>query len=256
MPSTPDDDRFRQRHQVPRRVELSDHDLPAEKCEIGHELVRIDGRLDGQQQVRTAYLVGNGCSPGHSTSRSRSGRIYSVVFAAARAPRRLLGGAVDRGRRWRCSHRSNKHPNSGRPRAVAMPEGNLGRLPELRVPSRCAPLVADQRSGGRETRPGHLRGGVRGHSRGINCHLEAAALQLPRRSQPRRPASEHGGLAVVVLQRQVCRHCTATPRQRPARAAESVVIDDCLLVEFFPLQDETGIAMWSQTDGGSNHALL
>jgi hypothetical protein len=37
--------------------------------------------------------------------------------------------------------------------------------------------------------------------------------------------------------------------------AEPAVMDDGLLVEFLVLQDETGIAMGPQTDGGSNHAL-
>src|SRR5436190_14734436 len=49
-PRAIDHDRFGERHQIPRRIELANDDVAAEQQEVPNERIEIDGRLDAYRR--------------------------------------------------------------------------------------------------------------------------------------------------------------------------------------------------------------
>jgi hypothetical protein len=56
-------------------------------------------------------------------------------------------------------------------------------------------------------------------------------------------------------QRHVGGHRTGAPGERHTRAAMAVVVNDGLCVELVGSQDEAGITMRAEADGGPNDAI-
>ena len=176
--------------------------------------------------MRTAYLVGNGCSPGPRTSRLRFGRRCAGSRSPSNAPaaapaaltrRGVVGGVVtvDPVDAVVPAHHQ-----------LQLPVGDLGRAHELRVPGRCAPLVVDECRGRREARERHVRRRIRRHGHRVDRDLESAPLQLARRRQARRSAPDHSDPALARLLRHLGHHDAAAPAERHAGAGMAVVVDE------------------------------
>jgi hypothetical protein len=68
-------------------------------------------------------------------------------------------------------------------------------------------------------------------------------LKLSCGSEAWRAATEHCRPALIVLERHICSHRAATPSKRHPSAAETVVVDQSLGIEFLSLQNEARITM-------------
>jgi hypothetical protein len=90
---------------------------------------------------------------------------------------------------------------------------------------------------------------------GVDRHREAAPLELAGRRHPDDAGAQHRRPPLGVRQRHVGGHRRRAPRQRHARAAVAVVVDDGLGVELAGLEDEARRPVRTQAHGLADDAL-
>ena len=89
----------------------------------------------------------------------------------------------------------------------------------------------------------------------VDRYVEAGVLEHARRRKADDAAADNGGPTLFRLECQVAGEQRGAPRERHARAAVTIVVDDGFVVAAFCAEHEAGGAVRTQSDRRARHAI-